>query len=239
MLRELTLYAADDREAGAFTVGLLYTSQRVRYGLRKAGWIGALLAAAGANTSLFDDFARADRLGLGTAPTGQVWAPAFAGANAGAIVSGRASFAGGDTGNVETATAVGVLPFPFDVSADLVACCYNYGAIYGAATIRVGLNDGWVYEGRVDYPASPAGTATLSLYVGAGRVPQVSVSGPITAPPLTLTGSCDASGASFLGLTLAAPAGIVFTGAADFTLDSEPGSLDPVVFDNVSVEAST
>ena len=43
---EFTMYALDDPDAGVFTAGLLFTSQRVRYGLRKNGWIGALAKAS-------------------------------------------------------------------------------------------------------------------------------------------------------------------------------------------------
>jgi hypothetical protein len=84
MVREATLFATDDPAAGAFTIGYLFTSQRVRYGVGpadKAGWVGAMIAAAGAVPAssqfhYFDDFNRPDTTydNISPVPGGWPWA---------------------------------------------------------------------------------------------------------------------------------------------------------------------
>ena len=97
------------------------------------------------------------------------------------------------------------------------------------------LNDGWVMEGLLDFNLPGSGVTRLSLYVGADRNPSAEVTGTAPATPVALTGTMGPGGATFVGLTLPAPAGVTYTGASDFTLVSEPGSVDPVIFDNVAV----
>jgi hypothetical protein len=245
MVREATLYATDDPEAGEYVVGFLFTSQRVRYSLTKAGWTGALLGfggtPGGGTPVLIDSFDRPDGAGLGVADSGQDWAGSppmpWATAAGGRIDSHHAWFAGGDSGNPLSATALGLLPFPLVASLDFVEISSNYGG----AGFLVRLSDGWVCELTV----SPVwngvnydGAFSLYFYPSAsGRsgANVYQVGGPCDLPPVTATLTIGPNGAEAFGHILAAPPGVVFAGAADFTLLSDPSGIDPVILDNLSV----
>jgi hypothetical protein len=242
MVREATLYATDDPEAGVFDVGFLFTSQRIRYGLRKAGWTGALMGVGGAMpgggpSALIDSFNRPDQSGLGAADSGQDWAGSppmpWASPAGGRIDSGHAWFAGGDSGNPLSATAGGFLPFPLVASLDVLAICDNRGS----AGYLVRLSDGWVCELLLTSD-HVSGSFVLRFYPSAtGRTgPNVRmVEGACDLPPFNAELHIGPDGATAFATTLDAPPGVVFNGAADFTLFSEPASIDPVIFDNLSV----
>ena len=245
---EFTMYALDDPDAGVFTAGLLFTSQRVRYGLRKNGWIGAILAAGGTpggsgtpgggghgggghggpggNASLYDDFNRADQNGLGVAVTGQVWTPP---PYAGVIVSGHALFSGGDNSNDQVSVAAGYLPVPCVLAVNVLSGPHTD---IGRAGCRITLNDGWYAEWIADLITM---TETLTLFHNAtARVPSVSVSGSAVAPPFTIGGSMRRNVLTFGNLVLPVPSGLTISGAADFTLVAATTGY-PVVFSKISV----
>jgi hypothetical protein len=257
LVREATLYATDDPVNGIFVVGWLFTSQRVRYGLRKDAWAGAAVyfgGTPGTWPGIADSFNRPDtavpgRIGgfLGHLDTGQSWIDQ----NACRILGDRAAFGTfDDFGSPGKATAAAGLPVPCAVTIDLVDIGHfnnqPAGAPDGQFYLNIPLGTDWAVSlslVEVDGGGIVTGLALLD-YAGQSDLPPfgggpvvASVAGTIGGPPVTglrlgisphlLTGA---------GLSLAAPAGVTWSQAGPINLAGNGGgSFTPLLLDNLAM----
>ena len=238
MVREVTLYATDDPDNGTFVMGWLFTSQRVRYGLRKDAWLGAAIHFGGVPGSwpgIFDSFNRADTIGsfgvcgtgLGIADSGQTWD-----SNCCGISADRAAFGnGGDDGSIGSATLLTPMPLPCSIALDVIDLAANYGT----ATIRCGLSGGW--EWILTMSAANLGSTAVDLSLNLNGNPVAGASNVVGTVPLypvvhiTPTGIAVAA----FGLHLSAPGGNIWTQAGDLTIKGVSGGGGHVIFDNLMV----
>ena len=236
MVREATLYATDDPDNGIFVVGWLFTSQRVRYGLRKDAWAGAAVhfgGVPGSYPGIFDSFNRADTIGgfgvcgtgLGIADSGQPWDSNCAG-----ISSGRAAFGnGGDDGSNGSAKLLTPVPLPCSIAIDVL----SIGNHYGVANLRCSLSGGW--EWWLDMSDEGFVTAELSLILNGNRVAAATAAiGVVPFRPVVRVTETTVAVALF-GLSLSAPGLDTWTQTGDITLMGLCGGGDLVYFDNLAV----